>query len=249
MCCPCRPRAAKCRNGSARPVACDSHGTSARAPKNHLVLPRCYPGSLSTLALACNPLKSWCRRSDSNRGPTDYESVALPLSYVGPPWPGIWPYTAPSVPPQLRSTGGSHFSGRPRPPLWRNKDPVHVGIRPEAGSLPYESVALREARPIARLHPRPGEREMTAEWRFRPLRIGHRRSLPCVAETEGPESRRSNGGTPLAAGCIPWLGASAPSFRRLWSPPITRDNRDLPCLIERIPKPLTLRWGNGPVAG
>src|SRR5580658_3561138 len=25
----------------------------------------------------------WCRRSDLNRGPTDYESVALPLSYVG----------------------------------------------------------------------------------------------------------------------------------------------------------------------
>jgi hypothetical protein len=27
----------------------------------------------------------WCRRSDLNRGPTDYESVALPLSYVGKP--------------------------------------------------------------------------------------------------------------------------------------------------------------------
>src|SRR5229473_7198996 len=26
----------------------------------------------------------WCRRADLNRGPTDYESVALPLSYVGP---------------------------------------------------------------------------------------------------------------------------------------------------------------------
>ena len=26
----------------------------------------------------------WCRRSELNRGPTDYESVALPLSYVGP---------------------------------------------------------------------------------------------------------------------------------------------------------------------
>src|SRR5262245_46548731 len=26
---------------------------------------------------------AWCRRSDLNRGPTDYESVALPLSYVG----------------------------------------------------------------------------------------------------------------------------------------------------------------------
>jgi hypothetical protein len=26
---------------------------------------------------------SWCRRTDLNRGPTDYESVALPLSYVG----------------------------------------------------------------------------------------------------------------------------------------------------------------------
>ncbi len=25
----------------------------------------------------------WCRRADLNRGPTDYESVALPLSYVG----------------------------------------------------------------------------------------------------------------------------------------------------------------------
>ena len=25
----------------------------------------------------------WCRRTDLNRGPTDYESVALPLSYVG----------------------------------------------------------------------------------------------------------------------------------------------------------------------
>src|SRR6185437_7123685 len=30
-----------------------------------------------------NCLSSWCRRSDLNRGPTDYESVALPLSYVG----------------------------------------------------------------------------------------------------------------------------------------------------------------------
>src|SRR5512135_2137513 len=28
-------------------------------------------------------LKSWSRRSDLNRGPTDYESVALPLSYAG----------------------------------------------------------------------------------------------------------------------------------------------------------------------
>ncbi len=27
--------------------------------------------------------KQWCRRAGSNRGPTDYESVALPLSYVG----------------------------------------------------------------------------------------------------------------------------------------------------------------------
>src|SRR4051794_22547742 len=25
----------------------------------------------------------WCRRSDLNRGPADYESAALPLSYVG----------------------------------------------------------------------------------------------------------------------------------------------------------------------
>jgi hypothetical protein len=29
--------------------------------------------------------ESWCRRADLNRGPTDYESVALPLSYVGAP--------------------------------------------------------------------------------------------------------------------------------------------------------------------
>src|SRR5690606_38460871 len=27
----------------------------------------------------------WCRRADLNRGPTDYESVALPLSYAGEP--------------------------------------------------------------------------------------------------------------------------------------------------------------------
>ena len=27
--------------------------------------------------------KSWCRNADLNRGPTDYESVALPLSYFG----------------------------------------------------------------------------------------------------------------------------------------------------------------------
>ena len=30
-----------------------------------------------------NSWDRWCRRSDLNRGPTDYESVALPLSYVG----------------------------------------------------------------------------------------------------------------------------------------------------------------------
>ena len=28
-------------------------------------------------------LLGWCRRPGLNRGPTDYESVALPLSYVG----------------------------------------------------------------------------------------------------------------------------------------------------------------------
>lgn len=27
--------------------------------------------------------EDWCRHSELNRGPTDYESVALPLSYVG----------------------------------------------------------------------------------------------------------------------------------------------------------------------
>ena len=27
--------------------------------------------------------KKWCRHTDLNRGPTDYKSVALPLSYVG----------------------------------------------------------------------------------------------------------------------------------------------------------------------
>src|SRR3546814_7021962 len=43
-------------------------------------------------------LEEWCRRADLNRGPTDYESVALPLSYVGagaedkefPPPPQGW---------------------------------------------------------------------------------------------------------------------------------------------------------------
>ncbi len=29
--------------------------------------------------------RRWCRRGGSNSGPTDYESVALPLSYVGIP--------------------------------------------------------------------------------------------------------------------------------------------------------------------
>ncbi len=30
-----------------------------------------------------NPYKIWCRQSDLNTRPTDYKSVALPLSYVG----------------------------------------------------------------------------------------------------------------------------------------------------------------------
>jgi hypothetical protein len=35
------------------------------------------------IAVARSPSGAWCRHSDLNRGPTDYESVALPLSYVG----------------------------------------------------------------------------------------------------------------------------------------------------------------------
>ena len=41
-----------------------------------------FPRSLADQA------RRWCRRSELNRGPTDYESVALPLSYVGVPWGG-----------------------------------------------------------------------------------------------------------------------------------------------------------------
>jgi hypothetical protein len=36
----------------------------------------CFPGVSPNFPL-------WCRRSDLNRGPADYESAALPLSYVG----------------------------------------------------------------------------------------------------------------------------------------------------------------------
>ena len=31
----------------------------------------------------CKSLKDWSRRSGLNRGPADYESAALPLSYAG----------------------------------------------------------------------------------------------------------------------------------------------------------------------
>ena len=32
-----------------------------------------------------NPIESWSQRSELNRGPADYESAALPLSYAGLP--------------------------------------------------------------------------------------------------------------------------------------------------------------------
>jgi len=47
------------------------------------------------LEAICNPVDfEWCRRTESNCGPTDYESVALPLSYAGAPGGSLYSHDA-----------------------------------------------------------------------------------------------------------------------------------------------------------
>ena len=45
----------------------------------------------SAIPITRKYLKRWSRRGDSNPGPADYESAALPLSYAGKM--SVWPYS------------------------------------------------------------------------------------------------------------------------------------------------------------
>ena len=55
---------------------CPSFGEAPLKPRDPVVNDGC-------LGTDYNLLFYWCRRTELNCGPTDYESVALPLSYAG----------------------------------------------------------------------------------------------------------------------------------------------------------------------
>ena len=42
------------------------------------MFPQCFPRNPQALNISAKLLKRWCPHTDSNRGPTDYKSVALP---------------------------------------------------------------------------------------------------------------------------------------------------------------------------
>ena len=71
--------------GARLTISFGSHKARNGGYHNHSI-PHVFLGS------PVNPLILWCRRSDLNRGPADYESAALPLSYVGAG--GTRPYSA-----------------------------------------------------------------------------------------------------------------------------------------------------------
>ena len=75
------------RSARSRPLSRSFPGAAARRfrPSTDLVCAKRDPGPRSgRIALAVDWL--WSRRSDLNRGPADYESAALPLSYAGIFW-------------------------------------------------------------------------------------------------------------------------------------------------------------------
>src|SRR5260370_2366805 len=94
---------------------------SIEQSRNKLVVGRSPRDIKSPNALG-GIVQNWCRRADLNRGPTDYESVALPLSYVGPgeagrpsrPCPARRP--APNLPPRLPPTAPPVPPGGPAAP-------------------------------------------------------------------------------------------------------------------------------------
>src|SRR5947199_9404135 len=65
---------------------CTENTKKAAASKDKLFRPSRYPGSRYVLSpcLRARPWNIWCRKWWSNPRPADYESAALPLSYLGP---------------------------------------------------------------------------------------------------------------------------------------------------------------------
>src|SRR5436190_23888432 len=65
---------------------CTENTKKAAASKDKLFRPSRYPGSRYVLSpcLRARPWNIWSREWELNPRPADYESAALPLSYLGP---------------------------------------------------------------------------------------------------------------------------------------------------------------------
>src|SRR5437667_10221810 len=66
---------------------CTENTKKAAASKDNLFRPSRYPGSRYVLSpcLRARPWNIWSREWELNPRPADYESAALPLSYLGKP--------------------------------------------------------------------------------------------------------------------------------------------------------------------
>ena len=74
---------APCCNVVGRDLAQCTLWTSRRQVRPVRCYPGVTPGDSSRDDSSRKLLKDWSRRSGLNRGPADYESAALPLSYAG----------------------------------------------------------------------------------------------------------------------------------------------------------------------